>query len=116
MSEVPDQAARIAAGPRPSDFLPSSGQPDDTAEPPFDPLKLCIFATIAMLGWIFGPVAVVVFAVVGFVGYWKAHQAGLTRSKCYLRDTRLVLAYLAVFVVAGLVGVGLIAARWLGWA
>jgi len=116
MSEVPDQAARIASGPRPSDFLPGSGQPDGTAEAPFDPLRLCIFATIAMLGWIFGPAAVVVFAVVGFVGYWKARQAGLTRSKCYLRDTRLVLAYLAAFAVAGLVGVALFVQRWLGWA
>jgi hypothetical protein len=50
-------------------------------------------------------VALVVFAGVGFAGYWKARRAGLTRSKCYLRDTRLVLAYLAALTAAGLWGV-----------
>ena len=70
-----------------------------------DPLRLCIFATIALLGWLAGPAALVVFAGVGFAGYWKARKAGLTRSKCYLRDTRLVLAYLAVLTAAGLWGV-----------
>jgi hypothetical protein len=114
MSEVPDQAARIASGPKPSDFLPGAGQQDQSVAAPFDPLRLCIFATIAMLGWIFGPLAVVVFATVGFVGYWRAHQAGLTRSRCYLRDTRLVLAYLAAFAVAGIIGLVLFVQRWLG--
>ncbi len=81
---------------------------------PFDPLRLCIFATIAMLGWLLKPLAVVVFAAVGFAGYWKARQAGLTKSKCYLRDTRLVLAYLGLFLAAGLWGVYFEVARWLG--
>ena len=70
----------------------------------YDPLRLCIFATIALLGWLLGPVALLCFAVVGFAGYWKARRAGLARSKCLLRDTRLVLGYLALLVVAGLVG------------
>ena len=72
---------------------------------PFDPLRLCIFATIALLGWLAGPWALVLFAGVGFTGYWKARRAGLARSKCYLRDTRLVLAYLATLTVAGLWGI-----------
>ncbi|MFZ1411206.1 MAG: hypothetical protein WAS07_07105, partial [Micropruina sp.] len=71
---------------------------------PFDPLRLCIFATIALLGWIAGPVALLVFAVLGFVGYWRARAAGLTRSRCYLRDTRLVLSYLGVLCAAALWG------------
>ena len=37
----------------------------------------------------------------------KARRAGLTRSKCFLRDTRIVLGYLAALVVAGLAGVAL---------
>lgn len=72
---------------------------------PYDPLKLCVFATVALLGWVFGPVAVLVFASVGFAGYLSARRAGLTRSKCVLRDTRLVLAYLAVLALAGAAGI-----------
>jgi hypothetical protein len=72
---------------------------------PYDPLRLCVYATIALLTWILGPVAVVGFAVLGFVGYWRARRAGLTRSKCLLRDTRLVLGYLAAVAVAGIAGV-----------
>jgi len=72
---------------------------------PYDPLRLCVYATIALLTWILGPIAVVGFAVLGFVGYWRARRAGLTRSKCALRDTRLVLGYLAAVAVAGIAGV-----------
>jgi hypothetical protein len=71
---------------------------------PYDPLRLCIFATIALLGWLLGPVALLGFAVLGLVGYGRAYRAGLTRSKCFLRDVRLVLGYLALLAVAGLLG------------
>lgn len=117
MSESPESAAsRIARGPRPSDFIaggtPAAPQQTDDAKP-FDPLRLCIFATISLLGWVFGPLAVVVFAGVGFAGYCKARQAGLTRSRCYLRDTRLVLAYLAALAAAGVWGLVVLIQRWL---
>lgn len=72
--------------------------------PPYDPLRLCIFATVALLGWLLGPFALTVFAVLGLVGYARAYRAGLTRSKCVLRDIRLVLAYLALLAVVGAVG------------
>lgn len=72
---------------------------------PYDPLRLCIYATIALLGWLLGPVALVVFAGIGFAGYWRARQAGLKRSKCFLRDTRLVLAYLGVLAALGIAGI-----------
>jgi hypothetical protein len=75
-------------------------------------LRLCIFATIWLLGWVFGPLAVVVFAGVGFAGYWKARQAGLTRSRCYLRDS-LVLAYLAALAAAGVWGLVVLVQHWL---
>ncbi|GAB2732275.1 hypothetical protein [Sinomonas soli] len=120
-----EDARRIASGPLPSELVggaagaaahdgerrassaaaPPEGAGGGEDQAPFDPLRLCIFATIALLGWLAGPVALVVFAAVGFAGYWRARRAGLTRSKCYLRDTRLVLAYLAVLTAAGLWGI-----------
>lgn len=71
----------------------------EPAELPFDPLRLCVFATVAALGWLFGPLALLVFAVVGYLGYARARRRGLTSSRCRLRDTRLVLAYLAVLIL-----------------
>ncbi|HWJ66194.1 MAG TPA: hypothetical protein VNT31_05930 [Nocardioides sp.] len=70
----------------------------------YDPLRLCVLATVALLGWLLGPVALVAFAALGFVGYWRARRAGLMRSRCLLGDTRLVLAYLAALAVAGAAG------------
>jgi hypothetical protein len=81
---------------------------------PADPLSLCIFATVALLGWLAGPAALAVFAAIGFVGYWRARRAGLLRSRCFLRDTRLVIAYLGVLVVAGGWGISAMVARLLG--
>ena len=123
-------ARRIAAGPPPSQLIGgghtrSSATPAGhqdaagagTNEPPFDPLRLCIFATVALLGWLAGPIALAVFAGIGFLGYWKARRRGLERSKCFLRDTRLVLAYLGVLLAAGVWGSYLLAGRILGtWA
>ena len=100
-------ARRIAAGRPPSEFVAApqghvpASESDAAAAPPYDPLRLCIFATIALLGWLGGPVTLIVFSVIGFAGYWKAWRGGLKRSKCWLRDTRLVLAYFAVLAAAG---------------
>lgn len=81
-------------------------------EAPYDPLRLCVYATVALLAWLLGPVAVVGFATLGFVGYWRARRAGLLRSRCKLGDTRIVLVYLAALVAAG---VGGIALGWWVW-
>ena len=70
----------------------------------YDPLRLCIFATVALLGWVLGPVALLFFGGLGLVGYVRARRAGLTHSKCVLRDTRLVIGYLALLVAAGAAG------------
>lgn len=108
-AEPADEAARrFAAGPPPSSYLSGHG-PDQTVPTPegpkpFDPLRLCIFTTVALLGWVFGPLALAVFSGVAFAGYWRARRAGLTRSRCYLRDTRLVLTYLAVLFLVGVGG------------
>lgn len=104
-------ARRIAVGELPSQLVGAQQivPPEDTPGPgagrAYDPLRLCIFATIALLGWLAGPVALVLFAAVGFIGYWKARRAGLKTSKCFLRDTRLVLAYLGILFGAGLWGI-----------
>jgi len=80
---------------------------------PYDPLRLCVYATVALIAWALGPVAVLGFAALGFAGYWRARRAGLTRSRCVLRDTRLVLAYLGLLAVAGAAGIGY--AAWQTW-
>jgi hypothetical protein len=82
-------------------------QPTGSAAAPgtYDPLRLCIFSTVALLTWLVGPAALTFFAGLGLVGYVKARRAGLTRSRCYLRDTRLVIGYLAVLALAGIYGV-----------
>lgn len=113
-------ARRIAAGPPPSDLVRAKhgNTPGPAADPhsppPFDPLRLCIFATIALLGWVAGPVALAAFAAVGFAGYWIARRRGLTKSKCFLRDTRLILAYFGVLLAAGLWGIYSLAAQLFG--
>lgn len=70
-----------------------------------DPLRLCVFTTVALLAWVLGPAVVVAFAALGFVAYLRARRAGLTSSRCVLRDTRLVLGYLAAAGVVATVGV-----------
>ena len=98
--------------------MTAAAPPTPTAESstpvPYDPLRLCIFATIALNAWVAGPLAVVFFAGLGFAGYVRARRAGLERSKCVLRDTRLVLAYLGLLAVAGAVGVVLAVMEVLG--
>jgi uncharacterized membrane protein len=85
----------------------AAAPPTPTSAPPgavpYDPLRLCVFATVALIAWVAGPFAVVFFAGLGFAGYLRARRAGLERSKCLLRDTRLVLAYLGVIAVVGAV-------------
>ncbi|GAA1637153.1 hypothetical protein [Microbacterium flavum] len=77
--------------------------PDATA--PFDPLRLCVFTTIALLACLLGPVAVLVFAAVAIGGYSRARRAGLLRSRCKLGATRTVLIYLWTVAVASAVAI-----------
>jgi len=70
----------------------------------YDPLRFCIFTTIALLAWIASPpVVVAVMAGIGVAAYVRARRAGLARSRCVLGDTRLVIAYLAAACILGVV-------------
>ena len=91
-------------GPDPRQVAPPHAD-QQSAQAPYDPLRLCVFATIALLGWALGPVALLGFAVLAIVGYAKARRGGLLRSRCKLGDTRLVLLYLTVLAVAACVGI-----------
>jgi len=70
-------------------------------DPPaaFDPLRLCVFTTVALITVVLGPIALLGFSIIAIAGYARARRQGLLRSKCKLGDTRLVLAYLSVIAV-----------------
>ena len=99
-------------GPMPHRPAGVAGSPPAAAS--HDPLRLCVYATVALVAWVAGPLAVTGFAALGFAGYWRARRAGLTRSRCVLRDLRVVLGYLGLLAVAGLAGVGWQLVRWFG--
>jgi hypothetical protein len=84
---------------------PRVEQGEATGAAPYDPLRLCVFATVALLGWVLGPWALLGFSLVAVVGYARARRAGLLRSKCKLGDTRLVLLYLVLLAVAAGAGI-----------
>ena len=88
----------------PPEAFRSKPSPDPTAPgspAAYDPLRLCIYTTITLIAWVVTPpAAAMVFSALGLAGYLRAYRAGLTRSRCLLGDTRLVLAYLAVVLVA----------------
>ncbi len=70
----------------------------------FDPLRYCIFTTIALIAWaVSAPVAVALMSALGLAAYWSAWRGGLRTSKCVLRDVRLVLAYLLIAFAASAV-------------
>lgn len=85
-----------------------------SAAPPFDPLRLCVFTTVALIACLLGPIAVLGFAVIAIAGYARARRQGLLRSKCKLGDTRLVLAYLTALAVLAAVATPFWVMFWIG--
>lgn len=83
----------------------SVGDPPAPMVAPFDPLRLCVFTTIAAIAAITGPFAVLAFSGIAIAGYRRARKAGLLRSRCKLGDTRLVLLYLWALAAASLVAI-----------
>jgi hypothetical protein len=71
----------------------------------FDPFRLCVYTTIGLLAWLLSPALIVVaFSGTALVAYARARRAGLTRSRCKLGDTRVVMAYLAAAFALGVWG------------
>jgi hypothetical protein len=81
----------------------AAGEPRSIPPPAIlDPLKYCVWTTVALLAWVVTPAAVVAFfGTQGVLAYRRAWKAGLRRSDCLLRDPRLVMAYLGILAVAG---------------
>jgi hypothetical protein len=78
----------------------------------FDPIRFCVYSTVALLAWIVSPpVMVMAMSGLGLWAYARAVRAGLTRSKCVLRNPKLVLLYLGTIFAAGAVGFGFEVAR-----
>lgn len=70
----------------------------------FDPIRFCIFTTIALIAWLCGPpFAVTLMSGLGLWAYAHAWRQGLRQSKCFLRDPRLIMGYLGGAFVLGLV-------------
>jgi len=82
---------------------------------PFDPLRLCVFATIALITCVLGPISLLAFSSIAIAGYAKARRAGLLRSRCKLGDTRLVLVYLSALAVVAAVATPFWVMFWLSY-
>lgn len=90
-SAVPDQPVLA------DDFAMYAEKPAE-----YDPLRLCIYTTIGVIAWLITPpLTVAIFGWIGVAGYWRARRRGLAASRCFLGDTRLVIAYLALAATAG---------------
>lgn len=128
--EPVDHAPHAATGGEPTVLGTSGGPPepdeidltglnryDETVgspAPPFDPLRLCVFTTVALIACVLGPIAVLGFALIAIAGYARARRQGLLRSKCKLGDTRLVLAYLSVLALLSAVATPFWVMFWIG--
>jgi hypothetical protein len=94
---VPDVVTSVDGKP---DRTQRLGPVDDRVE--YDPLRLCIYTTIGLIAWLITPaLTVAIFGTIGVIGYWRARRRGLASSRCYLGDTRLVIAYLALAALGG---------------
>jgi hypothetical protein len=72
--------------------------------PKAEPLRLCIYTTIALLAFVLSPPVVLVWmAGLGVWGYVAVWRSGVRSSRCWLRDVRLVLVYLGLSLALGLV-------------
>lgn len=79
-----------------------SGGTETEAKAVYDPLRYCIFTTVVLIAWLITPpLALAIFGAIGVGAYMSARRRGLTKSRCLLGDTRLVVAYLGLLAVIG---------------
>lgn len=100
-----------------SEFSGLNQNDDSVGDPPapFDPLRLCVFATIALITCVLGPISLLAFSGIAIAGYAKARRAGLLRSRCKLGDTRLVLVYLSALAVVAAIAIPFWVMLWMNW-
>lgn len=100
-----------------SEFSGLNQYDDSVGDPPapFDPLRLCVFATIALITCVLGPISLLAFSGIAIAGYAKARRAGLLRSRCKLGDTRLVLVYLSALAVVAAIAIPFWVMLWMNW-
>jgi hypothetical protein len=84
--------------------IPAALRSGPARQPGADPLKFCVFTTLALLAWVAGPFVVTLMAALGLIAYGRAVTRGQRSTRCWLRDTRLAVVYLSVALVAGLIG------------
>lgn len=82
--------AAFRGGPEPGSAVP-------------DPLHWCVYTTVSLLTWALGPAVLAVFSATALVAYGRAFARGRRTSRCLLRDTRLVLLYVAAVLTLGAV-------------
>ncbi len=82
---------------------------------PFDPLRLCVYATVALIACLLGPIALLAFSSLAIAGYAKARRTGLLRSRCKIGDTRRVLVYLSALAVLAAVATPFWVMFWVSW-
>jgi hypothetical protein len=71
---------------------------------PYDPIRFCVFTTVALLAWLLGPGPVLVaMSGLGLWAYVAAWRRGLRETRCFLHDPRLVMGYLGAAFVMGIV-------------
>ena len=103
LSETPELAAARRAREAQGALAAGGALPRPVPAPAIpDPLRLCVYTTVALLAWIFTPaLTAAIFGAAGFHAYWRSWRAGLRRSDCVLRDPRLVMLYLGLVSAAG---------------
>jgi hypothetical protein len=104
MSETPALLAAREARAAQAALAAESERVQPILPPPIpDPLRFCVWTTIALLAWLVSPALLAaVFGFAGLFAYTRAWRAGLRKSDCILRDPRLVMLYLGLVGGAGL--------------